>query len=200
MDTFTAIKERRSVKHYQPDHKMSDEELEQLISLAALSPTSYNMQNWRFLVVTDPEIRQSLRAASWNQAQVSEASAVILICADLHAHAKDPNRYWANAPQEVREMLVSMLGNFYEGNDDLQRDEANRSGGMAGQTIMLAAKAMGYDTCPMIGFDPAKVAEIVNLPEDHCISFMITVGKPLKPAQPRGGQLPISEILIKDKF
>ncbi len=65
---------------------------------------------------------------------------------------------------------------------------------------MLSAKEMGYDSCPMIGFDPIKVAEIINLPEDHVIGFMVTVGKALKPAQPRGGQLPFSEIVINDKF
>lgn len=200
METITAITERRSVKHYQPDHEMTNEELEKLISLAALSPTSFNMQNWRFVVVADADKRQAIRDAAWNQAQVTEASALIVICADLQAHATDPKRYWANAPQEVSDMIVPMLTGFYEGNEQLQRDEANRSAGLAGQTIMLAAKEMGYDSCPMVGFDPAKVSEIINLPENHYISFMITVGKVLKEAQPRGGQLPLNEIMIKDSF
>ncbi|MEM1305254.1 MAG: nitroreductase family protein, partial [Planctomycetota bacterium] len=86
------------------------------------------------------------------------------------------------------------------GNDALQRDEAMRSVGIAGQTIMLAAKAMGYDSCPMIGFDPAKVAEIISLPDDHVVGMMITVGKALKPAHARGGQLPKDEVVFADRF
>jgi nitroreductase len=75
-----------------------------------------------------------------------------------------------------------------------------RSCGIAGQTIMLAAKAMGYDSCPMIGFDQVKVAEIINLPSDHVIGFMIAVGKVLKPAMPKGGQLALAEVVVQDRF
>jgi len=75
-----------------------------------------------------------------------------------------------------------------------------RSCGIAGQTIMLAAQAMGYDSCPMIGFDQVKVAEIINLPSDHVIAFMIAVGKAVKPAMPKGGQLALSEVVVQDRF
>jgi nitroreductase len=64
----------------------------------------------------------------------------------------------------------------------------------------LAAKAMGYDSCPMIGFDPVKGAEIISLPSDHVIGFMIAVGKAVKPATPKGGQLALSEVMMQDRF
>ena len=101
---------------------------------------------------------------------------------------------------EVAEMLVNWMGPFYEGKDQLQRDEAMRSCGLAGQTIMLAAKAMGYDSCPMIGFDAVKVAELINLPEDHVVSFMIAIGKATKPAWPKPGQLPLEDVIVHDRF
>ena len=97
-------------------------------------------------------------------------------------------------------MLVNWMGPFYEGKEQLQRDEAMRSCGLAGQTIMLAAKAMGYDSCPMIGFDPVKVAELIRLPEDHVISFMIAVGKVTKAAWPKPGQLPLKEVIVNNRF
>ncbi|MEM8867462.1 MAG: nitroreductase family protein [Verrucomicrobiota bacterium] len=199
MDTFTAINERRSVKHYDPAHEMSEAEIRKLFELAILSPTSFNMQNWRFVAVTDQPTQDALRAAAWNQAQVSEASLTIVLCADLNAH-EGAERYWANAPEPVRNVLAPMVAPFYEGNDQLQRDEAMRSIGIASQTIMLTAKAMGYDCCPMIGFDPKQVAEIVKLPENHLVGLIITVGKALKPANPRGGQLPYEEVIFKDSF
>lgn len=200
MNAFEAIRSRRSVKHYDADHRLTDGELDELIGLAMLAPTSFNIQNWRFVVVTDEDKRKRLRAAAWDQAQVTDASAVILLCADLRAHAHDPERYWKDAPQEARDMLVPLIGQFYDGTEALQRDEAMRSCGIAGGTIMIAAKAMGYDSCPMIGFDPDQVAEIIGLPDDHVIGFMITVGKPAKPAWPRGGQLPIDEVRFRDGF
>jgi len=200
MDTFDAIKERRSVKHYDPNHEFSDEEIEQLMSLAVLSPTSFNIQNWRFVIIKDPEIRKKVRSAAWDQAQVTDSSLFLIICADLKSWKKNPEQYWKNAPKEARDFLVPAMGPFYEGKDQLQRDEAMRSCGIAAQTIMLAAKSMGYDSNPMIGFDPQKIAEIINLPDDHIISMMMAIGKQIKPAMPRGGQLPLSDIVFTDGF
>jgi nitroreductase len=200
MDTFDAIKERRSVKHYDTNYKLTDEEVNQLLSLAVLSPTSFNMQNWRFVLVKDPEIRKQIRAAAWDQAQITDSSLLIVICADLKSWKNNPVQYWKNVPKEAQEFLVSAMGPFYEGKEELQRDEAMRSCGIASQTIMLAAKSMGYDSNPMIGFDPDKVSEIINLPKDYVISMLVAVGKQTKPAMPRGGQLPLKEIVFTDKF
>ncbi|MGJ8649291.1 MAG: nitroreductase family protein [Opitutaceae bacterium] len=199
MDTTTAIHQRRSVKYYDPNHKMSEVEIQELLELALLSPTSFNMQNWRFVVVTDQAEQEAIREASWNQAHVSEASITILLCADLNAHVGG-ERYWVHAPQPVQDMLVPMIAPFYENNPQLQRDEAMRSVGIAAQTLMLSAKSMGYDSCPMIGFDPVKVGEIIGLPDNHIIGMMLTVGKALKDANVRGGQLEYDEVVFRDKF
>ena len=200
MDTFDAIKERRSVKHYDPNHKLTDEEVNQLLSLAVLSPTSFNIQNWRFVVVKDSEVRKQIRAAAWDQSQVTDSSLLIVICADLKSWKDNPGQYWKNAPKEAQDLLVPAIGPFYEGKEQLQRDEAMRSCGIAAQTIMLAAKSMGYDSNPMIGFDPQKVAEIIKLPENHVISMLMVIGKQTKPAMPRGGQLPLDNVVFTDKF
>ena len=200
MDTFDAIKERRSVKHYDPNHKLTDDEINQLMSLAILSPTSFNMQNWRFVVVKDSEVKKQIRAAAWDQAQVTDSSLLIVICADLKAWKDNPLQYWVNAPKEAQDFLVSAMGPFYEGKEQLQRDEAMRSCGIASQTIMLTAKAMGYDSNPMIGFDPDKVADIIKLPENYVISMLMAVGKQTKSAMPRGGQLPLDKVVFTDRF
>lgn len=199
MDTTTAIHQRRSVKHYDPDHRMTEVEIQALLELALLAPTSFNMQNWRFVVVSDQAKKEAIRAASWNQAQVSEASILIVLCANLRAY-ENGERYWVHAPQPVRDILVPMIEPFYKDNPQLQRDEAMRSIGIAGQTLMLSAKSMGYDSCPMIGFDPQRVAEIINLPEHHIIGMMLPVGKALKDANVRGGQLDYDEVVFTDGF
>ena len=200
MDTFDAIKERRAVKHYDVNHKITNDEINKLMSLAVLSPTSFNMQNWRFVLVKDPEVRKQIRAAAWDQAQVTDSSLLIVVCADLKSWKDNPGQYWINEPKEAQDFLVSAMGPFYEGKDQLQRDEAMRSCGIAAQTIMLAAKAMGYDSNPMIGFDQDKVAEIIKLPENHVISMFIVIGKQTQPAMPRGGQLPLDKVVFTDKF
>lgn len=201
MDTAAAIEQRRAVKHYDPEFEMPEADYERLMDLALLSPTSFNIQNWRFVVVRDPEQKQKIRAAAWDQAQVTDSCLTIVLCGDVKAWEKSPERYWANAPEATREMLVPMIGQFYTGSgEQVQHDEVMRSVGIAGQTIMLAAKSMGYDSCPMIGFDPAKVGELIDLPEGHVVGMIVVVGKAVKPAHPRGGQLGKSEVVFTDRY
>jgi nitroreductase len=200
MPVHQAIESRRSIKHYDIHHKMSDAEIKQLLSLAMLSPTAFNIQNWRFVVVTDPVLRQQIRAVSWNQAQVEEASILIVLTADLNAWEKQPERYWQHAPKAVADILVPAIGGYYQNNPQAQRDEAMRSCGMAAMAIMLAAKEMGYDTCPMDGFDFDAVAKLLNLPADHTPAMFVTVGKGIQAAWPRGGQLAMDEVVIQNKF
>ena len=200
MNVSQAILERRSIKAYDPQHKMTEDEVAKLMSLAMLSPTAFNIQNWRFVVVTDPSLRKEIRAASWDQAQVEEASLLVVLTADLKAWDKQPERYWENASKPVQDYLVTAIGQYYSDNELVQRDEAMRSCGMAAMTMMLAAKEMGYDTCPMDGFDFDAVAKLLNLPEDHTPVMFVVVGKALKEAQPRGGQLEMNEVVIYNKF
>jgi nitroreductase len=200
MNVNTAIETRRSIKVFDPAHKMTADEIDMLMSLAMLSPTAFNIQNWRFVLVTEPVLRHQIRAVSWNQAQVEEASLLIVLTADLQAWAKQPERYWQNAPKAASDILVPMIGHYYENNEQIQRDEAMRSCGMAAMTIMLAAKEMGYDTCPMDGFDFDAVGKLLNLPADHTPTMFVVVGKALKDAQPRGGQLAMNEVVINNTF
>jgi nitroreductase len=200
MNVTEAIVKRRSIKAFDPQHKMTEQEIAKLMSLAMLSPTAFNIQNWRFVVVTDAVLRQQIRAVSWNQAQVEEASLLIILTADLNSWAKQPERYWVNAPKPVQDYLVPAIGNYYKDHEQVQRDEGMRSCGMAAQTIMLAAKEMGYDTCPMDGFDFDAVAKLINLPADHTPAMFVVVGKALQPARERGGQIDYNEAIIQNKF
>jgi nitroreductase len=200
MHITEAIETRRSVKHYDPNHRMTDPEISRLIALAKLAPSSFNMQKYRFVLVRDAELRKHIRAVAWDQAQVTDASLLVILCADLEAHAKNPQRYWSHAPKEVQDILVPALTPYYDGKPRLIRDEAMRSTGFAGMTLMLAARELGYDSCPMIGFDAEAVAKLINLPADHALSFMLAIGMQAKPVWPRGGRLPDSEVVIEDRF
>lgn len=200
MDTFEAIQKRRSIKKFDPNHKITADEIRKILESAILSPTSYNIQNWRFVTITDNKRKDKLSELSHGQRHVSECSLVIILCADLNSWDKEPQRYWKNIPEESRNALVKSLRNSYRGKPRQQRDEAMRSCGMAAQTIMLAAKSMGYDTCPMKGFDYDKVGDFIELPEDHVIVMMIVVGKAAQKASSRGGQLRLSEVVFENKF
>jgi nitroreductase len=200
MNALEAIEARRAIKHYDPSHRLTEAEVRRLLSLAMKSPTAFNLQHWRFVVVSDPSLRQQIRAVAWDQSQVTDASLLIVLCADLKAWQKDPSRYWRHAPKPVQDFLVPAIAPYYQGSEQAQRDEAMRSCGIAGQTIMIAAKAMGLDSCPMDGFDFPAVAKLINLPADHVIGFMIAVGKGTQEAWPRPGQLEYDQVVIQNRF
>lgn len=199
MLTLNAIQERRSIKHFNPEHTMDASVIKTLMDHALLSPTSFNIQNWRFVLITDKAQKARLKEASYGQAQVSDASLTIILCANLKAH-EQAERYWRHSDKKSQEAIIPMIQNFYGNNQTLQRDEALRSIGIASQTIMLAAKALGYDSCPMVGFDSAKVAELIQLPKDHMIGMMITIGKATESASPRSGPMPQEEICFYNQF
>jgi len=200
MDTIEAIKTRRAVKHFDSSHQMSKEEIETILSLAMLSPTAFNIQNWRFVVVTDSKLRSEIRKVAWDQSQVTDSSLLVILCADLNSWQREPERYWRNAPKEVQDFLVPAIKEYYTGREDFQRDEAMRSCGLAAQTIMLAAKSLGYESCPMDGFDFDAVGKLINLPEDHLISMFVAIGKGTKDPWPKPGQLSYGEGGIADRF
>lgn len=200
MNVSEAIEARRAVKAYDPEHSMSQAEIDRLMSLAMLAPTAFNIQNWRFVLVTDPALRAQIREVAWNQAQVTDASLLIILTADLNAWSKDPQRYWRLVDQPVRDFLVPAIDGYYRGKVQVQRDEAMRSCGIAAQTLMLAAKEMGYDTCPMDGFDFDAVGKLINLPADHAIAMFVVVGKAVQPPYPRSGPVTMDEAIVHNRF
>lgn len=200
MDAIEAIRQRRAVKHFDPNHRFTADEIKLLLNVAAQSPSSFNIQHWRIVNVSDPALRAQLREAAFDQAQVTDASLLFVVCTDIKAWEKDPQRYWVHAPKEAQDILVPWINPFYSGKDQLQRDEAMRSVGLILQTLMIGAKAMGYDSCPMIGFDIEKVGQLVKLPKDYAVGAMLAIGKGIKPAWPKPGFIPLSEMVIENHF
>jgi len=200
MELFDAIYQRRAIKAFDPEYTISAEDEQKLFEAAIQAPTSFNIQHWRFVVVRDKTLRQELRKLGNEQAQITDASLLVIMTADMKAWEKSPARYWTNAPKEVADLLVGWMGPFHDGREWLQRDEAQRSIGMAMQTLMLAAKGMGLDSCPMIGFDIDAVAKRINLPADHVMGPMVAIGKGTKAPWPKPGQLSLNEVLVNNTF
>ena len=200
MDVFEAISTRRAIKKFDPTHKMSSDDVKKLMEHVILSPTSYNQQNWRFVYVIDQDVKEKISEAARGQAQPKDGSLVVVLCGDMTAWKTEPLRYWKNHPTEKQELVKASLERKYSTDEQAQRDEAIRSCGMASQTIMLAARDMGLDSCPMVGFEYDELAKIINLPENHLIVMMVVVGKRAEDAAQRGGQLPLNQVAFENSF
>ncbi|MEY2341750.1 nitroreductase family protein [Acidithiobacillus sp. IBUN Pt1247-S3] len=199
MDVITAIQKRRAAKAFDPQHQMSAETRRVLLENAALAPSAYNIQHWRIVDVQETRLRQAIREVAWGQAQVTDASLLLVLCADLNAWQERPQRYWATAPQPVQDFLLPKMDEYYRGKPQVARDEAMRSLGIFGMTVMLLAQDLGYDSCPMDGFDFDAVARLIHLPENFAIGYMVAIGKGMDNAWERN-RLPSTDWLIKNHF
>lgn len=195
-----AIRSRRAVKGYDPEFALSREEKDELLQLAMLAPSAFNLQHVRLVEVSDPQLRAHIREVAWGQAQVTDASMLVVICAQLDSWEKNAARVWEGAPQEVQDYMAGAIDNYYRGKPQVQRDETMRSCGLMAQTLMLAARGKGLDSCPMDGFDFDAVAQLINLPENHVIGLMVAVGKQTVAPKPRVGKLSLDEVVIRDRF
>jgi nitroreductase len=195
-----AIRSRRAVKVYDTHFQLSREEKDELLQLALLAPTAFNLQHVRLVEVSDPALRAHIREVGWNQAQMTDASMLVVVCAQLDSWEQNVQRVWDGAPAEVQAYMAGAIDNYYRDKPQVQRDEVMRSAGLVAQTLMLAARGKGLDSCPMDGFDFDAVGKLINLPDNHVIAMMVAVGKRAAEPKPRIGKLPFDEVIIRDRF
>ncbi|UOQ44314.1 nitroreductase family protein [Halobacillus salinarum] len=185
-DFLTIAKERRSVRQYDPDYKINESEIRELLETAMLAPSSSNLQPWRFLVIEDQKEKERLSPIANGQQQITEASVVIAVLGDKKAYKNADQIYSqiaekGNMPEDVKEMYVNSIlenyGNFPEAK--LTRI-AMIDGGLVAMQLMLAAKAKGYDTVPMGGYDEAEFVKAFDVPEDYEPVMLISLGKGTK--------------------
>ena len=200
MNVSEAIETRRSIKFFDPNHRITDNEIQQLLNAAILAPSAFNIQHWRFVHVTDPALRRELRAIAYNQPQVTDASLLLVLCMDLMARDKSPERYWQTASPERQAQVAQTIRQFYQENSSLQRDEAMRSVAMAAMTLTLKARDMGYDSCCMDGFDYDAAAQRIRLPDDHAICMILAIGKQSSNPFPKTGRLPLEDVVFTNTF
>lgn len=194
MEFIEVLQDRRSVRIFDTEAKISDAELKALFDDVMLTPSSFNLQHSRFVVTRDQGLLDKLRELSFNQKHVADCSATILVCGKLDAH-DDAEEIYRDAPEAVAKQAIGFAKNFYATNEQMQRDEAMRSGSLASMTLMLAARNRGWDTCPMIGYDQDAVAGLLKLPDNIVPVMMIVLGKKIEDAFDRGHRFGATDVV-----
>lgn len=192
---------RHSVRIYDETVKISKEEMTEILNEAATAPSSVNMQPWRFLVIDSEEGKAKLAPlAKFNQNQVNTSSAMIAVFGDLRNYDSMEEIYGTAVelglmPQEVKDRQVAALSNYFSNIDPgLNRDTVLIDGGLISMQLMLVARAHGYDTCPIGGFEKDQIAEAFGLDKDRYVPIMlISIGK-AKDAGYQSYRLPAEKI------
>ncbi|WP_289141089.1 nitroreductase family protein [uncultured Brevibacillus sp.] len=202
--TEQVMEARHSVRKYDPTATIPQGELNEILRLAASAPSSWNLQHWRFLVVTDPAIKEKLLPIAFNQQQVVDAYATIIILGDLEAD-KSARLVYDEAVanglmiESVRDTMIAQIEGAYKSNPEIARDEAIRNSSYAAMQLMLAAKAKGYDTCPMGGYNRDALIKELNIPSRFLPTLMLTIGKASVQAHPTA-RFGLDQLVINNSF
>lgn len=176
---------RRSIKLYDPTVKISREEMSEILTQASKAPSSINMQPWRFLVIDTDEGKEKLAPlASFNIDKVMSSSAVIAVFADRNNFDYAEEIYGKAVehgymPEEVKEFQLNYFTPYYEGmSDEKMKDTIMLDSGLVSMQLMLVARAYGYDTNPIGGYDKEQIAEVFGMEKDRYVPVMLlTIGK-----------------------
>ncbi|MEK3911684.1 nitroreductase family protein [Paenibacillus sp. FSL H7-0331] len=198
LSTEEVIRSRHSVRKYQRDVVIPEAEWNEILELALNAPSSWNLQHWRFLTIQEQANKDRLLPIAYNQQQVSDASVNVVVLGDLEANLVAPVVF-ENATPEIREMLLGQINGAYANNPSLGKDEAIRNASLAAMQLMLAAKAKGYDSVPMGGYNPQALIKEFNIPERYIPVMIISIGKAASPGR-ASGRLPIEHQVIQESF
>ncbi len=200
-----AIAGRRSTPSFDAT-PLPSEDLGTILEAGLHAPSGFNMQPWRFIVVQSPEQKRRMRAASYNQAKVEEASAVIVACGDMDGWRKDlglmlemgraggmPESYAAQAQSSVSTYMASFT-------PDQMKQWLNKQVMLPFTHMMLMAEVLGYDTAPMEGFEQEKVHEALRLPLSYWVVALLAVGHLKGPDKFDGGRFPASHTIFGEEY
>ena len=195
--TIDILKERASVKEYDTTHEMTKEELTELLDITTKAPSAWNLQHWHFTVFHSAESKAKLLPIAYNQKQVSQASAVIAVLGDLEANLKGEKIYRELEEQgfiteDIKETLMTQINGAYQ-SEQYAREAAYSNASLAAMQLMIAAKAMGYDTCAMGGFSKEAYVKEFNVSGRYEPVMLISVGKAAKEAH-KSNRFDIEEV------
>ncbi|EGL19344.1 MULTISPECIES: nitroreductase family protein [unclassified Paenibacillus] len=206
-DFETVLKERRSATKFVQGVELPDQELDAIFSLVKYTPSAFNLQHAHYVVVKDPAVKERVYEAANKQYKVKMASAAILVLGhrDAHHEAGKINEGLLNlgviTKQEYDQTIQAVTAFYEDRGEAFKHDEAIRNASLSAMTFMLAAKDRGWDTCPMIGFDPDAMREALNIPDRYVPALLITIGKEdVSGQRPRGYRKPVGEFVSRDSF
>jgi len=194
------ILSRRATKYYDPAVTLSDDLIRELVRIATTAPTSFHMQNWRFIAVRTPEAKARLSPIAWNQPPITDAAVTFIVCGQLADSSVIPERL---APVvEAGIMSATLVPDWeiparglYQDYPQRQRDEAIRTGAIGATAMIYASLSLGLGSTPMIGFDAEAVAREFGLAEDEVPVMLLSIGAERPGNWPQKPRRPVADVL-----
>ncbi|PZX26966.1 NAD(P)H nitroreductase [Cupriavidus phytorum] len=194
------ILSRSAAKYYDPAAALSDDEIRALVRIGTSAPTSFHMQNWRFIAVRSAEAKARLSPIAWNQPPITEAAVTFIVCGQLADSSVIPDRLAPLVeagimPAEMVPEWEIPARNLYMDYPQRQRDEAVRSGTFGAAAMIYAARSLGLGSTPMIGFDAEAVHREFGLARNEVPVMLLSVGAERTGNWPQKPRLPVADVL-----
>ena len=194
------ILSRSAAKYYDPAATLSDDQIRELVRIGTTAPTSFHLQNWRFIAVRTPEAKARLSPIAWNQPPITDAAVTFIVCGQLADSSVIPERL---APvvkagimpaEKVPDWEIPARGLYFE-HPERQRDEAVRTGTFGASAMIYAARSLGLGSTPMIGFDADAVHREFGLADDEVPVMLLSIGVERPGNWPQKPRRPMAEVL-----
>lgn len=209
-DFLTIFRERHSVRYFDASYKVSEQEIKELLEIAGGAPSSWNLQHWKFVAFTEAAAKEKLLPIASGQKQVVDAPVTIAVLGDLEANRNAEPVYGpviragledAYAGYTSHKVLFTQIEEAYAVSESssYRRDEAIRNASLAAMQLMLATKAKGLDSGPMVGFDADAFVKAFNVPPRYVPVLLVAIGKAAKPARPTS-RFPVEQTIIWNGF
>ena len=193
LDVPSAILQRRSIKSFKSD-PIAPALLRQIVELTVAAPSSFNIQDWRIIIIQDPDQRAALAAACWNQPQVAQAPVNFVFAADIKAGEKDLTPILEKGletgawNEKTVGYFKKSIPEFSVGLGDKVREYAIKDAMIAATHAMLAAESLGLSTCMMNGWLEDKVKAVIGAENDPdlAIALVLPIGYSAEPRKNPG--------------
>lgn len=198
-----AIRQRRSIKTFTSE-PIAAELLHELIELTLAAPSSYNLQQWRIVIVQDPAQKEALSVACYHQKQIVQAPATFVFATAPRAWEADLETVITMAvdqgawPEAAGDLFREMVPQFQNGLGNQEREYAIKDAMIAATHMTLAAESLGLSTCMMNGWVEDKVKAVIGAGDDLAIALVIPVGYAAEP-RVNPGRLPVDHLVFGDR-
>ncbi len=203
-----AIQQRRAARSFKPN-PIPEAILEEILRLGVRAPSGYNLQPWRFIVLREQSSKEKLKACAFDQGQIAEAPVVLICCGDRQIAQPDYIESVIDLGKEHRAMtdeyadvLRSQVPSFFENQPSIGSVEVwtNRHTMLAVAHMMIVAKSLGVDSCPMEGFSSDQVKAEFNIPESVDICCLLCLGFADDPAKQYGGRFGLEQVCYNETY
>lgn len=195
-----SILNRRATKYYDAAGTLTDDQIRDLVRIGTSAPTSFHLQNWRFIAARTPEAKARLSPIAWSQPAIIEAAVTFIVCGQLADTSVIPDRL---APVVEAGIMPARLvpdweipaRDLYMEYPQRRRDEAVRTGTFGAAAMIYAAGSLGLGSTPIIGFDAEAVHREFGLGHEEVPVMLLSIG-PERPGNwPQKPRRPVTDVL-----